>query len=82
MNDTENNSINYFEQLVQNVQKGEIYRVKLKNDPQVYLAIPMIPARIQNENPQKFLLKVISPESKQGVYEQFIGDIESLEKET
>lgn len=70
----------YFEKLVQNVQKGEMYKVKLKSNTQVYLAIPMIPGRYQNENPPKFLLKVLAPEAEKGVYEHFVKDIELLEK--
>lgn len=70
----------YFEKLVQNVQKGEMYKVKLRNDSQTYLAIPMIPGRFQNENPPKFLLKVVAPEADKGVYEHLVGDIELLER--
>ncbi len=70
----------YFEKLVQNVQKGEFYSVKLKNDPQVYMAIPMIPARYQNDEPARFLLKVIAPEKNKGVFEYNIDEIEWLEK--
>ncbi len=70
----------YFEKLVQNVQKGEMYKVKLKNDSRVYLAIPMIPGRYQNEDPSKFLLKVIAPEAEKGVHEHLVEDIELLER--
>ncbi len=70
----------YFEKLVQNVQKGELYEVKLKNDSRIYLAIPMIPGRYQNDDPSKFLLKVVAPEADKGVYEHLVTDIESLER--
>lgn len=72
----------YFEKLVQNVQKGEMYKVKLKNDSRIYLAIPMIPGRYQNENPPKFLLKVVAPEADKGVYEHLLEDIEFLERKS
>lgn len=72
----------YFEKLVQNVQKGEMYSVKLKNDPLVYLAIPMIPGRYQNDEPARFVLKVVAPESNKGVFEHSIEDIEWLERKS
>ena len=70
----------YYEQLVQNVQKGEVYSVKMRDDPRVYLSIPMIPGRLQNSDPAIFLLKVIAPDDRQGVYEFLLEDIEYLER--
>lgn len=69
----------YYEELVQNVQKGEMYSVKMKDDPVVYLAIPLIPGRLQNNNPLRFLLNVVAPEEQKGVYEFLVDDIEYLE---
>ncbi len=71
---------NNFEKLVQNVQNGEMYSVKFKNDSQVYMGIPMIPGRYQNDDPAKFVLKVELPKEKKGVFEFLVDDIELLEK--
>ena len=71
-----------YEKLVQNVQKGEIYTIKLKNDPQIYAAIPMIPPRFQNNNPQKFVLKILAPKEQNGVHELLLEEIEMLEKKS
>ena len=73
---------NYFESLVHNVQKEEMYSVKLKNDTQVYQAISMIPGRYQNNEPAKFLLEVTVHESNKGVFEHQIDDIEWLERKS
>ena len=70
----------YFEKLVENVQKGEIYEVKLKNDSRIYQGIPIIPGRYQNGNPQKFILQVVAPEADKGIYEHLLEDIELLER--
>lgn len=70
----------YFEQLVQNVQKGEMYLVKMKNDLVVYSGIPMIPGRYQNNNPRSFMMNVLSPEEKKGVRDFLLGDVEFIER--
>lgn len=75
----ENNGEKYYEFLVLNEQKGEIHSVKLKGDPVIYTAIPMIQARYQNQSPQKFILNVLEPKSHKGIYEKLVSDIESLE---
>lgn len=75
----DNNINNYYELLVQNAKKGEIYSVKFKNDPVVYSAMPMIPGRLQNHEPQKFVLNVLAPKEYKGVYEKLTGEIETIE---
>ncbi len=70
----------YYEELVQNVQKGEIYSIKIKDDPQVYSAIPMIPYHLQGGNHHKFVLKILHPKQYAGVHEQLLEDIETLER--
>ena len=70
----------YYEELVQNVQKGEIYSVKIKDDPQVYSAIPMIPYHLQGGDHNKFVLKIIHPKQYEGVHEQLLENIEKLER--
>lgn len=70
----------YFEQLVQNVQKGEMYFVKMKDSQDVFTGIPMIPGRYQNYNPIKFLFKIVSPEEKKGVYDFLLDEVEFMER--
>ncbi|HZH74288.1 MAG TPA: hypothetical protein VFD91_17460 [Mariniphaga sp.] len=70
----------YYEILVQNVQKGELYTIKLKDDPQIYVSIPMIPGRFQDSYPIKFLMNVVAPEEKKGVHEYSLEDIEYLKR--
>ncbi|MFW5830602.1 MAG: hypothetical protein ACOC1D_01280 [Prolixibacteraceae bacterium] len=76
----ENRKQEFYELLVQNVQKGEVYAVKLKGDPQIYSAIPMIPGRLQNNDPGKFVLKVLAPAERKGVYEYTMDELESIEE--
>jgi hypothetical protein len=68
-----------FETFVQNVQKGDIYRVKFKDDPTYYTGIPMIPGSYQ-EDVLTFILKVLEPEKIKGIHEKSITEIEILEK--
>lgn len=74
------NTSRYYELLVQNAQKGEVYAVKLKSDPQVYSAIPLIPGRMQNEEPAKFVLNILAPPERKGVHELPLDEIESIEQ--
>ncbi|HKL32628.1 MAG TPA: hypothetical protein VJ919_08845 [Tangfeifania sp.] len=78
----ENKKHDYYEIFVQNVQKGEIFDVKLLGNPNVYSAIPLIPGRFQNEKTGKFLLKVLAPESKEGVYEYSLDEIEWADRKS
>lgn len=72
----------YYEMFVQNVQKGEVFEVKLLGDPNAYSAIPLIPGRFQNEKSGKFLLKILAPENKEGVYEHSLDEIEWVDRKS
>ncbi|MFW5760099.1 MAG: hypothetical protein ACOCXH_03860 [Cyclobacteriaceae bacterium] len=70
----------YYETLVQNLQKGETYTIKLKNNPVIFTGIPMIPYKFENDDENKFVLKVLKPDKYKGVREMILDDIEILEK--
>ena len=57
-----------YETLVMNAQKGISYFVKLKNNPTIYRAIPMIDRGFDTKGDHQFLMKVLLPEKHQGVY--------------
>lgn len=78
----ENKTNDYYQLFVQNVQKGEVFDVKLLGDPQVYSAMPLIPGRFQTEKSGKFLLKVLAPENKEGVYEYPLDEIEWVDRKS
>jgi hypothetical protein len=70
----------YYEILVQNQQKGEIYKIKFRNETQTFTGIPMISHRIQQSNDSSFVFNILSPEEHKGIYERSLREIESLEK--
>ncbi|MFO7615404.1 MAG: hypothetical protein R6W71_12280 [Bacteroidales bacterium] len=70
----------YYEILAQNAQKGEIYILKLKDDPVMYLTIPMIHPSRDDSGDEFFTYKVLKPDYSQGIYRGFLMDIELLEK--
>lgn len=70
----------YYETFVQNVQKGELFSVKMKDSPVIYTGIPMIPGRYQNKEPLRFMLNVVAPDEKKGVYDFLADDIEFIER--
>jgi hypothetical protein len=71
----------YFNILCINCEKMEKYRVKLKNDPRTYTAIPVIPAKFQENGVKRFTLRILDPEDYEGFYERSLDEIEMLEKE-
>lgn len=68
----------YYEILSRNALKGETYAIKFRNEPVVYVGIPVLRANLSTENDTTFSLKVVSPKEKQGVYHKSIEDIEFL----
>ncbi len=68
----------YFEILVQNVEKGDTYSITFKDNPEPYTGIPMIHRLEADKN--KFIFQVIRPEKYKGVHECKIQDIEKMEK--
>jgi hypothetical protein len=79
MENTDQEMQKYYEILINNHEKGETYSIKFRDNPRVYTGIPMIP-RVQGDDENKFIFKILSPEKYKGIQEKSIKDIESLEK--
>lgn len=71
----------YYETLVQNAQKGEHFLVKLKDDPVIYNAIPIIRPNFESKDDNAFIFNVIKPEEQKGVYKKSLEEIDVLVKE-
>lgn len=70
----------YYETLVQNVQKGEMYSIKFKDDPEIYTGIPFIRQKSDSGHDPLFVFKVLSPDYHKGVHEKAMSEIEILER--
>ncbi len=68
----------YYEILSRNSLRGETYLIKLKNDPNVYVGIPVLRSNLSSENDDSFTLNVLQPSEKKGMYQKSISDIELL----
>lgn len=66
----------YYEKLAMNAQKGETFFIKFNHDPVIYRAIPLIHDGFDHGKDQKFLMKVLEPESHKGLFFKQIKDIE------
>jgi hypothetical protein len=69
----------YYEILIQNQQKGEIYTIRFRNETPAYTGIPMITHNMQQNNDSMFVFNVLSPEEFKGIHERYVKDIESIE---
>lgn len=74
------NPEDYYETLIQNVQKGEMYSIKFKDDPEIYTGIPFIRYKSAMNYSPLFIFKVLSPDYCEGVYERAVSEIETLER--
>jgi hypothetical protein len=74
------NPEDYYETLIQNVQKGEMYSIKFKDDPEIYTGIPFIRYKSDTNYNPHFVFKVLSPDHYEGVYERAVSEIEILER--
>jgi oxalate decarboxylase/phosphoglucose isomerase-like protein (cupin superfamily) len=70
----------YFETLVQNAQKGELFTIKLKGNPVIYTAMPLMHYSMDTARDTMFMMKVVDPPELQGVYKESIENIEFLER--
>ncbi len=68
----------YYETLTQNALKGETYLIKLKDDPNIYVGIPMLRSNLSREDDESFMLEIFEPVEKKGVVNRLISDIELL----
>lgn len=70
----------YYEILSQNSQKGEVYLVKLKENPVIFEGIPLINELAVSSPDNSFIIKIHKPEKYKGFFKASIDDIEQLEK--
>lgn len=80
MKDKQQILADHFETLVQNAQKGEFFLVKLKDNPVVYTAIPLIHYSMDTGDDTMFVMKVTEPSEHQGVYQESVENIEFMER--
>lgn len=80
MQENQMNPSGLFETLVQNAQKGEYYFMKLRDDPVVYTAIPLVHYSMDTAGDTLFVMKVVDPPEQQGVYQRKISEIEFIER--
>ncbi len=68
----------YYEVLSQNALKGDTYLLKFKDDPNIYVGIPVLRANLSSEDDDAFTLNVLEPVEKKGVYQKSVYDLELL----
>ncbi|MFW5707169.1 MAG: hypothetical protein ACOC12_04555 [Bacteroidota bacterium] len=73
-----------YETLVQNVHKGEIFLVKLKDEPVAVRAIPYINHNLPGKQEMLVTLKIIEPEISEdkSVYQKPLKSIEFIQMNT
>jgi abortive infection bacteriophage resistance protein len=81
MNQTqEQDEKKFYEVIVENTQRGDLYKLKFKNDNTIYLGIPVICATCEDENEVKFNFKVIEPKGHKDLITEYISEIEYLQR--
>jgi len=68
------------ENILQNAQKGEIYRLKFEGDATMYTGMPIALPGITGEDDEVFEFRILEPEEKAGVQRRSIHEIAWLEK--
>lgn len=81
MSDKEQKKQEYYEALVQNAEKGERYLLKLKDNPGLFITIPLIRPGFEGGGENMFTFKVIEPKEMEGMYKRPLDDIEILERQ-
>ncbi|MCF7837625.1 MAG: hypothetical protein K9N49_03255 [Candidatus Marinimicrobia bacterium] len=61
--------------IIQNVQKGQMYRVKFSQDPVIYEGMPIaLPGMLSGED-EVFEMRVVGPSQEGAVLRRAVGDI-------
>lgn len=68
------------ELVMQNAQKGEVYRVMFRGDPVTYEGMPVALPGMTTDTGETFEFKVLSPEDKKGVQRRSIHDVAWMEQ--
>jgi len=69
------------ENILQNAQKGEIYRLRFEGDPVTYTGMPVAMPGSTGMDDEVFEFRILEPEEKAGVQRRSIHEIAWLEKE-
>ena len=70
----------FYEIFSMNALKGEQYYLKFRDDPTIYVGIPMIRSGFRQKEETAFTLQILLPKSHKGVYERRLQDLEYIEK--
>lgn len=70
----------FYEEIMQNNQKGDLYRIKFKGDNTVYEGIPVISSTQSSEEGDSFTLKVLKPKGGKNQITGLISELEYLEQ--
>ncbi len=70
----------FYEEIMQNTQKGDTYRIKFKRDNTVYEGIPVISPTESSDEGEAFLLKVLKPKGGKEQFTELISEIEYLKR--
>lgn len=66
--------------IVENAQKGELYRMMFKDDPVTYEGIPVALPGVTSSDDDVFDFKVVEPPRKRGMLRRSVHQISWLEK--
>jgi hypothetical protein len=69
---------NFYHLIAHNVQKGDAYAIKFKNDPVVYVGVPVLD-RTGGDN--EFTFQIMEPKEKKGVVVRPIDSIELMKEQ-
>ena len=68
----------FYHVIAHNVQKGDAYAIKFKNDPVVYVGVPVLD--LTGEDNQ-FTFQIMEPEDKKGIVVRAIDSIELMKQQ-
>ena len=77
MASTEQTPRNFYHIIAQNVQKGDTYAIKFKNDPVVYVGLPVLDFTGEDN---QFSFQIMEPADKKGIVSRPIDSIELMKQ--
>ena len=70
----------FYEIFSMNALKGEQYYLKFRDDPTIYVGIPLLRSRFAHSNPETFTVQILLPGSRKGIYQKRFDTLEYIEK--
>jgi protein-tyrosine phosphatase len=67
----------FYETLALNVQKGDTFVIRFKNDPTVYVGVPMLDLTAPDE---RFAFQILEPAAKKGLVSRTIDSIDLMDR--